>query len=201
MVERLRAKALAGEEVLAAMEELPRHLFVDPALAPRAYREDALPIGQGQTLSQPETVAFMSESLQLKPGLRVLEVGTGSGYQSALLAMLGAELWTVERLGALLDKARAAWGLLGLAERIRSRVDDGYRGWLEAAPFARILVTAAPSALPPALLDQLAEGGLMVLPLLEQGKQRLIRLRMEGNRAYREDLGSCEFVPMRARVG
>ena len=100
MVERLRAKALAGEEVLAAMEELPRHLFVDPALAPRAYREDALPIGQGQTLSQPETVAFMSESLQLKPGLRVLEVGTGSGYQSALLAMLGAELWTVERLGA-----------------------------------------------------------------------------------------------------
>ncbi len=201
MVERLRAQGLAGEEVLAAMEDLPRERFVDAALAPRAYGRDALPIGMGQTLSHPEVVAFMTESLQLSPGMRVLEVGTGSGYQAALLALLGAEIWTMERIADLLAGAERAWRKLDLSGRIAARMGDGYRGWPEAAPFDRILLTAAPDDVPPALLGQLADGGLLVLPLLDGASgQRLVRLRLEGHRAYREDLGPCSFVPMRART-
>jgi protein-L-isoaspartate(D-aspartate) O-methyltransferase len=200
MVARIREQKLAGEAVLAAMESLPRHRFVDPALAPRAYGRDALPIGEGQTLSHPEIVARMTEALRLETGHCVLEVGTGSGYQAALLALLHCRVWTIERIPVLLESARRVWEALRLAAAIRARLGDGYLGWPGAARFDRILLTAAPSEIPNALLDQLRDGGLMVLPLDEGDGQRLVRLRREGERAYREDLGDCSFVPMRART-
>lgn len=200
MIARLRAQELAGEEVLGAMAELPRHRFVDAALAGRAYGRDALPIGYGQTLSHPEVVARMTEALLPEPGLRVLEIGTGSGYQAALLAALGLEVWTVERIGGLLERAQPLWTELGLAARIRARHADGYRGWPEAAPFARIIITAAPRALPQDLFGQLGEGGLLVTPLGGEAGQRLLRFRLRGERAYREDLGACSFVPMLSRT-
>ena len=200
MVERLRSQKLAGEDVLGAMAELPRHRFVDPALAQRAHGRDALPIGKGQTLSHPEIVARMNEALRLAPGMKVLEIGTGSGYQAALLALLGARVWTIERHESLMYGARTVWHELGLEAAITERVGDGYLGWAEAAPFDRVLVTAAPPEVPPVLLAQIVEGGLMVLPIEKEGSQRLIRLRLEGDRAYREDLGACSFVPMRTRT-
>ena len=200
MVARLRVQGLAGEEVLGAMAELPRHLFVDAALASRAYGRDALPIGYGQTLSHPEIVARMTEALLVEPGQKVLEVGTGSGYQAALLASLGLRVWTLERIAGLLERARPLWARLELDTLIIARHGDGYRGWPEAGPFARIIVTAAPRELPTALLGQLAEGGLLVTPLGGESDQRLLRFRLEGERAYREDLGACSFVPMLSRT-
>jgi protein-L-isoaspartate(D-aspartate) O-methyltransferase len=200
MIARLRVQALAGEEVLGAMAQLPRHLFVDTALASRAYGRDALPIGYGQTLSHPEVVARMTEALLGEPGQRVLEVGTGSGYQAALLASLGLRVWTLERIAGLLERARPLWVRLGLETLISARHADGYRGWPEAGPFARIIVTAAPRAVPATLLDQLEEGGLLVTPLGSEHGQRLFRFRLRGDRAYREDLGACSFVPMLSRT-
>ncbi|MCP4548823.1 MAG: protein-L-isoaspartate(D-aspartate) O-methyltransferase [bacterium] len=200
MVDRIRGRSLAGEMVLAAMEDLPREIFVDPALAPRAYGRDVLPIGFGQTMSHPEVVAFMTQALELTPGMKVLEIGTGSGYQAALLHLLGMEVWTVERIAKLLEGARRAWGLLNILDEINVAVGDGYLGWPETAPFDRILLTAAPPEVPNTLLTQLREGGQLVMPIQEGEQQRLLRLRLEGNRAYREDLGPCSFVPMKARV-
>lgn len=200
MLARLREQDLAGEEVLGAMASLPRHRFVEPALAQRAYGRDALPIGYEQTLSHPEIVALMTESLMPLRGRSVLEVGTGSGYQAALLAQLGARVWTVERIAGLHQLALANWSGLELTTALRARHDDGYAGWREAAPFDRILVTAAPRELPVRLLEQLAEGGLLVLPKASGAGQRLLRYRLEGDRAFEEDLGPCSFVPMLARA-
>ena len=200
MVERIRSRGLAGEAVLAAMNELPRHLFVDSVLAARAYGEDALPIGQEQTLSHPEVVAYMTESLELSPGQRVLEIGTGSGYQAALLHLLGAEVWTVERMGGLFEGARRHWRELGMDGAIRSRLGDGYEGWPEGAPFDRMLVTASPRELPPALMAQLDKTGVLLLPLVEGSEQNLVRYRRDGDRAFREKLGACSFVPMLGRT-
>ena len=196
MVARLREQGLAREAILGAMGSLPRHLFVDSALAPRAYGRDALPIGHEQTLSHPEIVARMTESLDLTPGVRVLEIGTGSGYQAAVLARLGAEVWTLERIAGLLEGARRIWTELELDGTIRAKHADGYLGWPEAAPFERILLTAAPPELPSRVLSQLADGGLLVMPQVMDGGQRLLRYRLEGDRAFREDLGACSFVPM-----
>jgi protein-L-isoaspartate(D-aspartate) O-methyltransferase len=200
MIARLRAQALAGEEVLGAMAQLPRELFVDAALASRAYGRDALPIGYGQTLSHPEIVARMTEALRVEPGQKVLEIGTGSGYQAALLASLGLRVWTLERIAGLLERARPLWARLSLETLIAARHADGYRGWPEAGPFARIIVTAAPREVPAALLGQLAEGGLLVTPLGGESGQHLLRFRLRGEQAFREDLGLCSFVPMLSRT-
>lgn len=200
MLERLREQKLAGEAVLGAMSALPRHLFVDPALARRAYGRDALPIGNEQTLSHPEIVALMTEALALNSGDRVLEIGTGSGYQAALLALMGARVWTVERIASLLERAERIWAELGLSDKISACHGDGYLGWPEAAPFDRILLTAAPRELPTGLLAQLSEGGLLIAPQVLAEGQRLLRYRLEGARAYQEDLGPCSFVPMLGRT-
>jgi protein-L-isoaspartate(D-aspartate) O-methyltransferase len=142
----------------------------------------------------------MSEALLVEPGQKVLEVGTGSGYQAALLACLGLRVWTVERIAVFLERARPLWQRLGFGAAITARHADGYRGWAEAGPFARIIVTAAPREVPRVLLGQLAEGGLLVTPLGGEGGQRLLRFRLRGDRAYREDLGACSFVPMLSRT-
>ena len=165
LVERLREAGIRDERVLNAIRTVPRHLFVDEALAMRAYEDTALPIGHGQTISQPWVVARMTEALfeDGVPG-KVLEIGTGSGYQAAILAALGLEVHTVERIGELLRTARKRFRQLGL--NVRSKHDDGRIGWPENGPFDAIIVTAAAPALVDALTDQLAAGGTLIAPLL-----------------------------------
>lgn len=195
LVQRLREQGIRDERVLQAIGTLPRHQFIDEALASRAYEDTALPIGLGQTISQPAVVARMTEAL-LEAGLprRVLEIGTGSGYQAALLASLGIEVFTVERIEALLRDARRRFRQLGLD--IRSRHDDGRLGWSEHAPFDAILVTAGGAALEPALLGQLAEGGILVAPVGGANEQRLLRLRKGPAGIEQDDLGAVVFVPL-----
>lgn len=196
LVERLRGEGgIKDERVLAALRTLPRHLFIDEALASRAYEDTALPIGNGQTISQPWVVARMTESL-IEHGLpkRVLEIGTGSGYQAAVLATLGMEVFTVERIEELLRVARRRFRNLGL--NLRTKHDDGRMGWPEHAPFEAIIVTAAGPALDAALLDQLAEGGTLIAPVGASGSQTLIRLRKTAGGTVHDDLGKVAFVPL-----
>jgi protein-L-isoaspartate(D-aspartate) O-methyltransferase len=177
------------------MRGLPRHLFIDEALASRAYEDSALPIGNGQTISQPWVVARMTEAL-IEHGApkKVLEIGTGSGYQAALLATLGLEVYSVERIEELLRNARRRFRNLGL--NLRTKHDDGRLGWPEHAPFEAIIVTAAGAVLDNALLDQLAEGGTLVAPVGDASSQSLIRLRKSSEGVLREDLGKVVFVPL-----
>lgn len=197
LIERLRANGIADERVLNAIRTVPRHLFVDEAFATRAYEDTALPIGHSQTISQPWVVAKMTEAL-FQGGAqpqKVLEIGTGSGYQGAILAALGLEVFTVERIGDLLRQARKRFRTLGLT--VRSRHDDGRIGWPEAAPFEGIVVTAAAPALVDALTAQLAPGGTLVAPVGGADAQSLLRLRKDAEgRVTREDLGPVVFVPL-----
>jgi protein-L-isoaspartate(D-aspartate) O-methyltransferase len=195
MVERLRADGIRDERVLGALRELPRHLFIDEALASRAYEDTALPIGNAQTISQPWVVARMTEAL-LEHGTpkKVLEIGTGSGYQAAVLATLGLEVYTVERIDELLRTARRRFRQLKL--ELRTRHDDGRLGWAEFAPFDAILVTAGAAALVPALLGQLADGGTLVAPVGGASAQRLLRVRKLDGATVQEDLGAVVFVPL-----
>ena len=196
LVERLRGEGgIKDERVLTALRTVPRHLFIDEALASRAYEDTALPIGNSQTISQPWVVARMTEAL-IEHGApqRVLEIGTGSGYQAAVLAVLGLEVYTVERIEELLRMARRRFRNLGL--NLRTKHDDGRLGWPEHAPFDAILVTAAGAALDPALLDQLAEGGTLVAPVGEPGTQDLLRIRKTPDGVLRENLGKVAFVPL-----
>ncbi|NOQ69862.1 MAG: protein-L-isoaspartate(D-aspartate) O-methyltransferase [Gammaproteobacteria bacterium] len=174
LVERLREKGIKNERVLEVMRTTPRHIFVDEAMAHRAYEDTALPIGHGQTISQPYIVARMTEIL-LEGGIPdvVLEVGTGSGYQSAILSRLVPKVYTVERISALLQKAREAHHKLGLLN-VFSKHSDGSWGWEPKAPYYAIMVTAAPQSVPPGLLEQLAVGGRMVIPVgTKDGVQQL----------------------------
>lgn len=195
LIEDLRKGGIADERVLNAIRTVPRHQFVDEALASRAYENNALPIGHGQTISQPYVVAKMTEALLRDGPKRVLEVGTGSGYQAAVLAALGLEVFTVERIGDLLRTARKRFRALGL--HVRSKHDDGRIGWPEEAPFDAILVTAAGPALVQTLLEQLASGGALVAPIGAAGAQTLLRLcKGEDGAITREELGEVVFVPL-----
>ena len=199
LIERLRATGIVDERVLNAIRTVPRHLFVDEAFATRAYEDTALPIGHGQTISQPWVVAKMTEALfDNADGVapeKVLEIGTGSGYQGAILAALGLEVHTVERIGDLLRQARKRFRALGLT--VRSRHDDGRIGWPEAAPFDAIVVTAAAPALVEALTAQLAPGGTLVAPVGGAEQQSLLKLRKDANgHVSRHDLGPVVFVPL-----
>ena len=174
LVDRLREKGIKDERVLEVMRTTPRHIFVDEAMAHRAYEDTALPIGLGQTISQPYIVARMTEIL-LENGVPdvVLEVGTGSGYQSAILSRLVPKVYTVERISALLQKAREAHRKLGLMN-VFSKHSDGSWGWAPNAPYDAIIVTAAPKTVPPSLLEQLAIGGRMIIPVgMTDGVQEL----------------------------
>lgn len=199
LVQRLREQGINDERVLRAIGTLPRHQFIDEALASRAYEDTALPIGLGQTISQPWVVARMTEAL-IEHGLpkRVLEIGTGSGYQAAVLATLGMQVFTVERIDELLRDARRRFRQLGLD--VRSRHDDGRLGWAEHAPFDAIMVTAGGAALEAPLLEQLAQRGTLVAPVGGNSAQRLLRLRREAEGFQQDDLGSVIFVPLLAGV-
>ncbi|MDW7711453.1 MAG: protein-L-isoaspartate(D-aspartate) O-methyltransferase [Deferrisomatales bacterium] len=193
--------ASRSDRVLGALARVPRHLFVEEALWARAYTDDALPIGYGQTISKPSTVARMTEALDPAPGDRVLEVGTGSGYQAAVLAFLGVRLYTVERIPALALRARRVLVQVG-AFGVSVRPGDGAQGWPEAAPFRGILVTAAAPGTPRALLEQLEVGGRLVLPVAEEDGQSLRRLVRTGPASWAEEtLEPCRFVPLVGRGG
>jgi protein-L-isoaspartate(D-aspartate) O-methyltransferase len=196
LVQRLRADGIADERVLEAMRAVPRHLLVDEALASRAYEDTALPIGYGQTISQPYIVARMTEALFAgRPLRRVLEIGTGSGYQTAVLARLADEVYTIERIEPLMRTTRARLLRLGL-RNLRYKLGDGTRGWPEPAPYDGIIVTAAPAALPSDLIDQLAIGAKLVIPVGGTGVQQLLVVERTETGHVREELERVSFVPL-----
>jgi protein-L-isoaspartate(D-aspartate) O-methyltransferase len=198
MVERLRGQGIRDERVLTAMAAVPRHLFVEEALASRAYEDTALPIGFGQTISQPYVVARMIEVLieKQKPQ-KLLEVGTGCGYQAAVAAHVFPEVYSVERIKGLLERARA--NLLGLRlSNLRLAHGDGHAGLEKAAPFHAIIVAAAARSVPQALLAQLAPGGRMVLPLHSGPGQKLLLIERNGRGFIESELDEVRFVPMKA---
>lgn len=199
LIERLRSKGIGNERVLDVMRRTPRHLFMDEALSTRAYEDVSLPIGHGQTISQPFVVALMTESLLAGTGAqrpRVLELGTGSGYQAAVLSGLVGQVYTVERIGALLQAARTRFSQLGL-RNIEARHDDGHTGWPQHAPFDGILVTAAAETLPDELFDQVADDGCLVAPIGGSGGQQLLRYRRdpESGQFQGQLLDRVSFVP------
>jgi protein-L-isoaspartate(D-aspartate) O-methyltransferase len=196
--EQLRARGIRNERVLTVMGRVPRHEFVPASVREFAYADSALPIGEGQTISQPYVVALMTEAAEPQPGHRVLEVGTGSGYQAAVLAELAGEVYTIELLPALAEQARTRLERLGYAN-VHVRTGDGYQGWPEAAPFDAILVTCGADHVPEPLFAQLKPGGTMVIPIgnnPEQQSLRVIRKGPTGEPQVR-DLAPVRFVPLR----
>lgn len=182
--------------VIAAMRTVPRDCFVGDDMAEFAYDDTALPIGEGQTISQPFIVASMAAAAELQPDSRALEIGTGSGYGAAVLSVLAAEVWTIERIAALADRAQSRLGALGY-DKVDVVHGDGTLGLPEQAPFDAIIVTAGGPAVPDALVEQLAEGGTLVIPVGPETRvQRLVRVRRRGDDLVEEDLGPVRFVPL-----
>lgn len=198
----LKEEGIRDLRVVDVIRNLPRHHFIDQALHSRAYENTALPIGHGQTISQPWVVARMTEAL-LEFGMpqKVLEIGTGSGYQAAVLAALVPQVFTVERIEELLRQARRRFRQLGLAN-VRSRYDDGKLGWPDEAPFDAILLTAAGDTIPTRILDQLSPTGVLVAPVGSPSRQTLIRMRGDGQGDFvQEELGAVSFVPLLGGIG
>ncbi len=201
LVQQLRDSGISDERVLEAINQVPRHLFVDEALASRAYENTALPIGHGQTISQPLTVARMTEAL-LEPGnvQKVLEIGTGSGYQAAVLGHLVEQVFTVERILSLVRRAKTLIRDLRLGN-VHVRHSDGGTGWRQYAPFDAILVAAAAVEIPPGLMDQVKVGGRIVAPVGQQADQELVIFQRTANGFEKRVLDSAYFVPMRGGIG
>lgn len=194
--EQIEARGVRDKAVLDAMRSLPRHRFVEEALAYKAYSDSPLPIGEGQTISQPYIVALMSEKLELEPGMKVLEIGTGSGYQAAVLAAMGADVYTVERIKKLFFSARKRFMDMRLFS-VKVKLDDGTMGWPEEAPYDRIIVTAGGPEVPVPLLDQLAEGGRMLIPVGESRRnQRLVLVEKKDGECIESNLGAVAFVDL-----
>jgi protein-L-isoaspartate(D-aspartate) O-methyltransferase len=193
--EQLSRRGISDPRVLEAMSKVPRHLFVPEDYQGSAYEDRPLPIGEGQTISQPYMVAIMTQSLELKEREKVLEVGTGSGYQAAILAELARTVYTVERIPSLTQRARKVLADLGY-ENIFFRTADGSKGWPEEAPFDGIIVTAGAPDIPQSFKDQLAEGGRLVIPTGPRYTQTLFKLTREGTRFVEEDVTGCVFVPL-----
>ncbi len=201
MVEQqLRGRGIRDARVLQAFLDVPRHLFVPRDRLAEAYEDHPLDIGRGQTISQPFMVALMTEALELRGSERVLEVGTGSGYQAAILAELCGVVYTIERLADLSERAQALLGRMGLAN-VRFRVGDGTLGWPEEAPFDRIIVTAGGPDVPASLEAQLAEGGRLVIPVGDRYGQDLVAVERHGERFERESHGGCVFVRLIGQEG
>jgi protein-L-isoaspartate(D-aspartate) O-methyltransferase len=196
LIARLREQGITEPEVLERIRAVPRHLFVDEALASRAYEDTALPIGHGQTISQPYIVARMTQSL-IEAGRprKVLEVGSGCGYQTAVLAPLVTTLYSIERIGALQQRARQVLRDLKI-RNVHMKHGDGFEGWAAYAPYDGIIVTAASFSVPRALLEQLADGGRLVIPVGPDREQQLLRITRRGERIDKESLGAVTFVPL-----
>jgi protein-L-isoaspartate(D-aspartate) O-methyltransferase len=200
MVERFKKKGIRDERVLEVMNAIPRHLFVEEALQSRAYEDHPLPIGCGQTISQPYMVALMTELLEIKPEDRILEIGAGSGYQTAILASLGGQVYAVERITELADRAQARLDELGFKNVMISSF-DGTLGWSDYAPFDGILVAAASESIPEPYVEQLTVGGRLLIPVGDESQQRLIRV-IKGETENRvENHGGCVFVKLIGRHG
>lgn len=196
MVEKqIAARGISDVQVLAAMRTVPRHLFVSEALMDQAYSDFPLPIGEKQTISQPFIVAEMTQALQLTPEDRVLEIGTGSGYQAAILAHIAYRVYTIERIHSLYVKTRRLFDKLGY-HNIVTRYSDGTTGWNDESPFDAIIVTAGAPEIPAVLVNQLSMGGRMVIPVGNQHSQDLIRLVREKSGVQQTNLGGCRFVKL-----
>jgi len=196
LVQRLHDQGIQDHRVLDRIRNVPRHLFVDEALATRAYEDTALPIGFGQTISQPFVVARMTEALLAAgPVGKVLEIGTGCGYQTAVLSPLVTEIYTIERISSLLGKARRTLRELRI-RNVHCRHEDGTVGWPARAPYDGILLTAAPHAVPGGLFEQLVVGGRLIAPVGPEGRQELLRYTKGENRIRQESLGAVSFVPL-----
>ena len=200
LIARLRRAGVSNEVVLERMRAVPRHLFVDEALASRAYEDTALPIGFGQTISQPYIVALMTQALveHVPPGEKldkVLEIGTGCGYQTAVLAPFARHVFSIERIQALRQRASERLRMLRI-DNVSLRHADGWHGWQSQAPFHGIIVTAAPAQVPADLVSQLADGGRLVIPAGRPGAQALLRVSRDGDRTQQEELALVSFVPL-----
>ncbi len=198
LIKTLRQRGEFDDKVLDVMGNLPRHVFLESSFSDWAYRDEAFPIDCDQTISQPSTVAWQTTALEVLPRQHVLEIGTGSGYQAAVLSLLGARVFTVERHKPLYRKSKLTFKRLRL-DRIRSYYRDGSRGLPEMAPFHRILATAGAAAVPPALREQLSIGGILVIPVgPEDAEQTLLKItRLDETTYTEEELGRCAFVPFR----
>ncbi|MBQ2853644.1 MAG: protein-L-isoaspartate(D-aspartate) O-methyltransferase [Bacteroidales bacterium] len=201
MVEELRNKGIKDENVLTAINNVPRHVFLDSSFLEFAYQDKAFPIGSGQTISHPYTVAFQSSLLDIKKNMKVLEIGTGSGYQACVLAEMGAKVFSIERQRKLYMKTKAL--LSELNSRIKTFLGDGNKGLPTYGPFDRILITAAAPEIPQALIEQLKVGGMIVIPLCEnEDHQTMLRLtKQEDGSLLREEYGDFKFVPMLKGLG
>jgi protein-L-isoaspartate(D-aspartate) O-methyltransferase len=195
LVQRLREHGIRDERVLAVIRDVPRHIFIDEALAHRAYEDTALPIGHGQTISQPFIVALMTQTLLDVPRARVLEIGTGSGYQTAVLAALVGRVYTVERIAPLLERARDRFRALKL-RNVRTKYDDGNLGWADQGPYDGIIVTAAARVTPEPLIEQLAAGGRLVIPVGDERSQELKVIDRTDDGVREESLEYVRFVPL-----
>lgn len=203
LVQVLKDKGISDVNVLKAIGEVPRHVFLESSFVEFAYQDRPFPIGSGQTISQPFTVAMQSQLLMVTKGLKVLEIGTGSGYQACVLAQMGAKVFTIERQRNLYNKTKPL--LAELHYHIKTFLGDGNKGLPTFAPFDRVIITAAAPEIPQNLVDQLKTGGIMVIPLNDEDdalKQRMLRLtKLEDGTLKREEFGECKFVPMLKEVG
>lgn len=197
--EQLKPRGITDDRLLEAFLAVPRHLFIDPALARRAYDDCSFPIGYEQTISQPFTIAFMIQALEIGPEDRVLEVGTGSGYQSAILSLLAKEVYSIERITPLAKKAGETLRSIRTGRRIRLKVGDGSSGWSGYAPFDRIIVSAAAPGRPELLLSQLGNEGKLIVPISDSAEYIMLFTRRNG-RFIKRRLKQCAFVPLKEGV-
>jgi protein-L-isoaspartate(D-aspartate) O-methyltransferase len=193
-------RGITDKSVLDTMEQVPRHLFIEGAATTNAYSDMALPIGEGQTISQPYMVAVMTELLELKGTEKVLEIGTGSGYQAAVLAELSRDVYTIERVAVLAEKAKKRFQELSYVN-IHTKTDDGTLGWPQEAPFDRMIITAGSPEIPLPLIEQLAEGGIIVIPVGDLYSQQLLKYRKQGKHPIIEYHTPCVFVPLIGQYG
>lgn len=194
LVKKLRDKGISDEGVLNAIGKVPRHAFFDDALLNHAYEDKAFPIGEGQTISQPYTVAFQSEKLEVKPGSKVLEIGTGSGYQAAVLIEMGAKVFTIEYNRKLYERTKEFLPLLGYKPFFF--YGDGSKGIPAKAPYDRIIVTAGAPVVPTTLTDQLAENGVLIIPVGDRAKQKMLKIKKKNGKLSQEEFDYFAFVPL-----